>query len=1124
MNNIKRVLSVVLCVLMMVSMMTVCQISFTFAATEDGYTYVITEDNTATVTGYTGTDTSLTVPAKLGGIIVAAIGDQAFLDNKTLSSVTLHEDIAVIGEKAFAGCSALTDITTLAQMRSIGDGAFMDCTSLESLKLDGTGAIELGIGMLSGCTALKTLTIPALHASLGVLFNATASADAGYPATLKTITVTKDETVEDYAFNGMTNVIKIDWKQEPVSIGAYAFGDCKSLSDLNCATTMVQTIGDGAFYNCKMLSDIELSSQVTAVGASAFEGCTNLASISVTDNLVKVGENAFKGTAWLNAQPAGAVMLAKVFITFKGNDKIITVPDTALSIADAALKGNANVKEVIIPENVTYIGADLLTDTKTEKVTIPFVGPALDATNGLAVSYLFGGNGSVDNAYVLPATFKEVVITASKLIPNQSFANTKYITAVTIPATVIAIGAGAFKNSTALETINYNAAVATIATDSFAGTAVKKVNFGEDVKTIPAYLCTSNDNLTAITIPAAVTKIESRAFAGCYNITTVNYNAVNCNAIASDIFDYCHKLNQVNLGENVKHIPANLYSRYGGSNIKELTIPEGITSIAEGAFSNCIALTTLNFNAADCHIGDDAFTGCNNLSKIVLGEKVTTIPSNLYAGNTAITKLDIPATVTRIDDYAFSGCSSLVEISIPDSLLNVGANITNGSKWYDLQADGPLYLGKVYIGYKGSLPADNTITITSGTLAIADGVFMGNSILKDVFIPNSVSYIGVDAFKQTTATITCYSNADYVIGYADQNGITCNKINCPQTVVYYEIVKEATATQKGIWNKICLDCSQILESGVEYAYGADADQWILTKVPTCAAAGVITKGAQTKPVAALGHQGSIWMETKAATCAADGEAAEFCVDCGTQLAGVKVLKKLEHTAGGWTVIRQPQTYCTGINAILCTECGEVLKSKPIDKLAQDDSAMMAFSDLSSSEWYYPTVQFVLNNNLMNGISETEFAPNSTMTRAMFVTVLGRMAGVEVNNSVKTKFTDVKKNQYYTGYVAWAVSNNIVNGVTDKTFCPNDPITREQICTMIVRYANYSGITLTAKKDAEMFRDADSISKYALNSVFVCQKAGIVKGRGNRYFAPKEKATRAEVAQILKNLAMGFMAE
>ena len=70
----------------------------------------------------------------------------------------------------------------------------------------------------------------------------------------------------------------------------------------------------------------------------------------------------------------------------------------------------------------------------------------------------------------------------------------------------------------------------------------------------------------------------------------------------------------------------------------------------------------------------------------------------------------------------------------------------------------------------------------------------------------------------------------------------------------------------------------------------------------------------------------------------------------------------------------------------------------------------------------------------------------------------------------------------------------------------------------------TGITLTPKKDAELFRDADTISKYAINAVLTCQKAGLVKGRGQRYFAPKAMATRAEVAQILKNLALGYFAE
>jgi len=1122
MKNIKRVLSVVLSVLMLVSMMAMSQISFTFAATENGYTYVITADNTATITGYTGGGTRLELPEKLGGVNVGAIGEGAFMDNRTLSSVKLSKYVTAIGDSAFAGCAAMVEFVANDELLSVGDGAFLNCASLAELKL-GNKATTLGIGMLSGCTALSALTVPELNAPVAVLFNGAAAADAGFPATLKTVTVTKDDTVEAGAFKGMTKVTKIEWLTAPTAIGASAFEGCSALSELTLSTSKVVEIENSAFKNCKNLTSFALAAKVESIGASAFEGCSALATVTASGKLYEVGADALKGTAWLAAQPAGAVLLSKVFVTFKGEEKVITVPAEAEFIADGALKGNAAVKEVIIPDNVSYIGKNVLTDTAVEKVTIPYVGPAEDSIDSLVISYLFGGESTANNAFALPESLKEVTITSCKLIPNQSFEGAAYITTVSIPSSVTAIGGAAFKNCAALEVVNYDAANATVAADAFAGSPVAEVNFGENVKTIPTYLCTSNDNLYSVTVPAAVTKIDARAFAGCYNVTTVYYNAVNCNAIAADAFDYCHKLNEVVLGETVRHIPANLYSRYGGSAIKALTVPEEITSIAEGAFSNCTALETLYFNAAACEIGDDAFTGCKKLTNIVLGKKVTTIPSNLYAGNTAIEKITIPATVDRIDDYAFSGCSALTEIIVPDSLTDVGLNVTNGSKWYELQGDGALYLGKIYVGYKGSLPADNTITIADGSLAIADGSFKGNGTLKDVFIPNSVSYIGVDAFKDTAASITCYQGAAYVIDYADQNGIVCNILPCFDDDVYYEIVTEATAESAGVWNKWCYECHQILATE-EYAKGDETTVWVMTKAPDCTEMGEITLGTDTRVLGARGHGKSIWKETKAATCAAEGISSEFCADCGEKLGGTKVRAKPEHVAGGWTVIKQPRTYCEGINAVLCTGCGEVLKSKKLDKLAEDDTVGVLYGDLFSSEWYYPTVQFVLNNGLMNGMSEDTFDPHGTMTRAMFVTVIGRMAGVQVDHSVKTQFTDVKKNQYYTGYVAWAVDNGIVNGVTNKSFAPNDPITREQICTMIVRYADYAQIKLTAKKNPEIFRDADTISKYAVNAVLTCQQAGIVKGRGNRYFAPKAKATRAEVAQVLKNLALGFLAD
>ncbi len=1118
MNNIKRVLSVALCALMMVSMLAVCQVSFAFAATENGYTYIITDDSTATITAYSGTDISVVVPQTLGGVKVSAIGEGVFMENTTINSITLPATVTTIGDNAFLGCTVLTEVNLPAGLTTVGNGAFINCTSLETLVLG--NATKLGSNMLSGCSSLKELTIATDNVAMSTLFSGTTYDKASYPATLKTITVTNDTTVNANAFRAMKNLETINWTKNVGTVSNEAFADCTALKTLNMS---IRTkVGVGSFRNCKSLTSIALHSNATEIGASAFEGCTALESITAGNSLRIVAMDAFKGTPWLKNQPAGIVMLNRVFVTYTGSEAVVTLPANTLGVAENALMNNKVVRELVIPTSVTYIGKNALTGTKVEKVTAPFIGSTKTVAATSVVGYLFGAADANGNAS-MPSSFKEIELTSCNTIPQDAFKGSKYITKITLPQAVTVIDKGAFADCTALKQFNYNSKTATVAADAFSGTAASEINFGANVEVIPTNLCTANSAITTVTIPAKVTQIQTGAFTGCYNIKTINYNAANCTDVAVNAFDYCHRLENIVLGSGVKHIPANLFSRYSANNMKEITIPEQVTSIASKAFAGCANLEKLNFNAAACSIGEDAFAGCTKLANIVLGEKVTTIPSYLYQDNTAVTSIEIPANVTRVDAEAFAGCSALIDVKATDSLLSVGSDVLKNSKWYELQADGALYLGKVFIGYKGALNEDKAIEIKAGTLAIADKTFNKNNKVKTVFVPTSVTYIGTDAFKDTTAKISCYDNAAYVIAYATANNIAYETISCPETVVYYEIVKAATATEKGTWNKICKDCAQVLASNVEYAYGDEANVWVLTKAATCTVDGVITKGTETQAIAATGHKNTAWKQVKAPTCAAEGKLQEYCNDCQSKLATTKAIEKLPHSAGEWTITRQPRTYCTGIDAILCTKCGEVLKSKEIAKLEVVEDTMAGILDVSTNDWYYETVKFALDNGLFTGTAVNEFSPVMTMNRAMFVTVLGRMAGVEVNHAAKTKFTDVKRNQYYTGYVAWAAKNNIVSGVSANKFCPNDPVTREQICAMIVRYANYSGVTLTAKSEPTAFADASKISSYAYESVVTCQKAGLVQGRGNGKFAPKAEATRAEVAQILKNLALGFFA-
>lgn len=1126
MKNTRRVLSVVLCMLLMVAALTVCQVGAAFAATDGDYTYTVTKENTVTITAYAGTDATITVPATLGGYSVTAIGNKAFV-GCTATAVVLPADVTVIGNAAFQNCAALKSIT-MPTAYTVGDAAFLGCAALE--KIDLNGAESIGVNALAGCNSLTELTVATVGAAQGnvgymaTLFGGIANpTDPGFPATLASVTVTNDTSIEASVFAGMKDLVSVTFNKTVTALGANAFNGCAALENLNF-TVKAGTVGAKAFYGCKALKAINISdSKTTQIGASAFEGCTALETVTAGANLNRVGKNAFKNTKWMANQADGAVLLQKVYITNKGNAQEIVVPAEAAYIADSAWQGNKNVVSVEIPGTVQYVGTNVLTDTNVAAVKIPYMGAAADGKTAPVLSYLFGGEDAKGNAALVPQTLVNVELTGGVVVPASAFADCRYLMTVSIPSTITEVRSGAFANCTSLVIVGYDAAKATVATDAFSGTAVETIIFGEHVQTIPTYLCTANSNLTALEIPESVTRIETGAFNGCYNVESVVYNAVNCTYVASDAFDYCHKLSEIKLGKNVKHIPANLFSVYGGSGLTELTISENVTSIAPGAFANCVSLKTLNYNADGCTIGDGAFSACTKLENINIGTNVTAIPKNLYTNNPAIVEVTVPDNITYISEFAFSGCTALKEITIPETLTKIGANILAGTQWYDMQPEGPVYLDHIFYGYKGAMEG-NSIELNYGTVGIAGGAFKGNGALKSVVVPSTVTAIGDDAFEMSNAIIIL-NNPDAskaIIDFANEHGITCDlAAGCAHTNTYYVIAEQATATANGTLEQYCKDCEEKI--GTEsYAGAADlADKWVMTEAPTCTEIGALEMGDALASLPATDHKFVTWKQTQAPTCAAEGVTGAFCSECGEIEDLTGSIEKLPHTAGDWEKLRLPRTYCTGLNGIMCTECGELLKSKVLPKL-EEGSPLDNLLDVPDKAWYRETVAFVMNNDLFNGVDEISFGPDKNMTRAMFVTVLGRLAGVEVDNNVKTAFTDIKKNQYYTGYVKWAAENGIVNGVSSTKFAPNADITREQICTMIVRYCKYAEVELDSSADPALFRDADAISKYAFESVLLCNKAGIVKGRGNNTFAPKANATRAEVAQVLKNLCLGYL--
>ena len=174
----------------------------------------------------------------------------------------------------------------------------------------------------------------------------------------------------------------------------------------------------------------------------------------------------------------------------------------------------------------------------------------------------------------------------------------------------------------------------------------------------------------------------------------------------------------------------------------------------------------------------------------------------------------------------------------------------------------------------------------------------------------------------------------------------------------------------------------------------------------------------------------------------------------------------------------------------------------------------AFTDITG-HWAADNILFAASRGLLSGTSDTTFSPGTGMTRGMFVTALGRLAGINPDSYKTGKFTDVKADAYYAPYVNWAAQNGIMEGVTATTFAPDTNINREQMAVIMANYAKKLGYDLPKTLRAVTFADNAQISNWAKNAVRAMQQAGILAGKANNRFDPTGTATRAEVATVLR---------
>ena len=192
--------------------------------------------------------------------------------------------------------------------------------------------------------------------------------------------------------------------------------------------------------------------------------------------------------------------------------------------------------------------------------------------------------------------------------------------------------------------------------------------------------------------------------------------------------------------------------------------------------------------------------------------------------------------------------------------------------------------------------------------------------------------------------------------------------------------------------------------------------------------------------------------------------------------------------------------------------GKVTVEATFTEIEEEDA--IPFRDVDTDDWFYDAVVYAYDNDLMSGVSDDQFAPDATLTRAMVAQMLYSLEGKPRTGSAG--YADVAFGAWYEDAVAWISSEGLMTGYSDAAFGPNDPLTREQLALILYNYADWAGYDVRGSVSLGSYIDADSASTWAVEALEWAIDAGLISGRGEGILAPAGTATRAEVAQIFMN--------
>ena len=319
--------------------------------------------------------------------------------------------------------------------------------------------------------------------------------------------------------------------------------------------------------------------------------------------------------------------------------------------------------KVVTPDETKVFGATIVSNTYNNgKGVIKFSG---DVTK-------IGSNAFYERSSLTSVNIPNSVTT----IGISAFSDCSSLTSVNIPNSVTTIESSAFRYCSSLTSVNIPSSVTAIGVCAFMGcSSLTSVNIPNSVTTIDDYAFSGCSSLTSVNIPNSITKIEYGAFSSCSSLTSVNIpNSVT--TIGSSALYGCSSLKEFKgkfaSADGRCLIIDNKLIAFAPAGLKEYFIPSSVTTIGEGAFSDCSSLISITIPNSVTTIEKCAFWSCSSLTSVNIPNSVTTIENGAFRCCSSLTSITIPNSVTTIEDGAFSDCGSLTSINIPNSVTTIG--------------------------------------------------------------------------------------------------------------------------------------------------------------------------------------------------------------------------------------------------------------------------------------------------------------------------------------------------------------------------------------------------------------------------------------------------------------------